>query len=174
MSFLSKILRDYREKKNLRRSDVAQGIGYKNVNKGIRKIEEVENYTGCYNSGVRMELSRKIALFLNVPDRVFDWALDEDARLLANDYCRDYSSLFSDSFMLVRFAPAWYVKKEVLGKTDIEREEYVKVYAKEHSLYVCLVLKNGNCIYIDKKGEAYSIVEHGTCDKIIHPICYEE
>ncbi len=113
MSFLSKILRDYREKKNLRRSDVAQGIGYKNVNKGIRKIEEVENYTGCYNSGVRMELSRKIASFLNVPDRVFDWALDEDARLLASNYYRDYSSLFSDSFLNIFLISSLNVSKSI-------------------------------------------------------------
>ena len=173
MSFLSKILRNYRVKKNLRRSDVAFGIGYKNINKGIRKVEEIENYTGHYNSGVRMELSRKIALFLEVPDRVFDFALDEDASRLASSYCNNISC-FCDSFMIVRFAPAWYVKTDVVGNTNTEREEYAKAYAKEHSLYTCLVLSNGNCIYIDKKGEAYSIVERGSDEGINCPICFEE
>ncbi len=172
MNHLAKMLRSYREKNQKRLSDLAVMIGYKNVNKGIRRLSHIEKNPSRYNAE-DMKIVHKIMEVFNIPQRVFDVAIDEDAResvVRANNVF----TYRGNPYVIIRFAPAFYLQYDIpkdLYSNYILMEEYACRLAKDKHVYICLVLPNKYEIWIDKNGEVYSRSEFNSEDNF-KPVIY--
>ena len=150
---MSTHLGDYfREKRlhaGLSLGELTRRIGYRNVSKGARLIQQLER------QGITSEdLLVKLIEALDIEPRTVQALIDRDRE----DYLRDWERWVNTPVpmeMVVRYMPAVYGRKPLPEdiNTAEQAESYACTYAKAQRLKVCLVLSRRHSVWINEQGE---------------------
>lgn len=146
-SQLGNYAREERKKRGLRLQTLAGLIGYENLNKGARRIEQLEKQGIC-----DPDLFQKIVQVLKLDPKEIEVRIEMDQR--------DFEKYLDEPVpmeMIVRLMAAIYalhpLPEEV--KTQDQAMEYAVDYAKKHHMKVCLVLSRRYSYWIDEFGNGF-------------------
>jgi len=146
---LAGYIKKERLKQGLNYAEVSQMMGYKNLNKGMRRI---------------IDLVREGVVDPEVLDRIID-ALDLDQDYIDALVLKDreeYEEKFEkwlsepiEPYYTLRMMPCIYLSYDLPGNlsTENEAEEYVAKIAKEKQVKAWVNLSRREKIYITEKGE---------------------
>lgn len=143
-SQLGRYVTEEREKRGWSRQKLAGRIGYQNLNKGARRIEQLEKQGTC-----DAELFSKIVEALELDSRTIQEKIELDQK--AFDAFLDEPVPME---MIVRSMAAVYVRHPLpeAVKTREQAIAYACEYAKTRCLKVCLVLSRRHSFWIDESG----------------------
>jgi len=148
-SQLGNYVRVERQKAGLSRQQLASMIGYKNLNKGARRIEQVE-LEGPFDKAIFWGITE--ALYL-------DHAEIENRIRNDHEIHEKYLDEPVQMKMIVRLMAAVYTSHclptEIRSKED--SMEYAREYAKSHHTKVCLVLSRRFSYWIDESGNGFIV-----------------
>ena len=146
-SQLGAYVSEARQRMGWSRQELARRIGYKNLNKGARRIERVENQ-GPYETALfweivgalkldHEEIKKRVAL----DHKAYEASLDEPVPMK----------------MIVRLIPAAYFSHTLPGNINPHEEAkaYAVEYAKCHRRKVCLVLSRRYSYWVDESGKGF-------------------
>ena len=150
-SHLGSHFRETRIAKGLSLGQLARRVGYKNINKGCRRIATFER-TGQ----VTAELLRKMTFTLGIGSEVIEELLDEDQR----EYRRWLSEPVKP-YVVIRLLAAFYSWVELPEAVESleEAERFAAGLAKKHRLRTCLVWSRRISIYFTADGSVEGIME---------------
>jgi transcriptional regulator with XRE-family HTH domain len=146
-SQLGNCVRLERQKAGLSRQQLAGIIGYKNLNKGARRIEQIE-LEGSFDKAIFREIAEALNLdHAEIENRIqidhenFEAFLDEPVAMR----------------MIVRLMPAVYVSNPLPDeiKTHEEATVYARGYAKSQHVKVCLILSRRITYWFDASGKGF-------------------
>ncbi len=139
-------LQERRKAMNLTYKQVAEKIGYKNISKGIRKIEALED--GFFHP----VMATKVMECLGVTDQEWQQCLDEEERYLHEAIAK--LPPFKPVLILRAFAACYLNIHLPADLTDHESMiAYAADYAKQRGCKCCLVLDYDLKYWITEKGE---------------------
>ena len=148
MNNLGAFLRAERLRRGLSLSELARMVGYRNINKGVRRIMALEQ-TG---SG-KADLLVNVAAALNLDWTVVERLVDEDRQ----ERLREWEQWVNEPVpihLVVRLMAAVYARK-VLPEdilTPEQAEKWACEFAREHRWRVCLVVSRRRSVWIDAEG----------------------
>ena len=148
-SHLGKYVRCQRERQGLNRGQLARSLGYRNIAKGIRRIQDLEIQGAC-----EARLWEKIQHILCLNS-------DEIERTAKEDWA-DYQAWLDEPVpmeLVVRLIPAVYLNvrlPEEASSDEAKAEAYACGIARERNRKACLVVSRRLSIWIDKKGDVTS------------------
>jgi transcriptional regulator with XRE-family HTH domain len=151
---LGEFLRDERLRQGLLLDELARLVGYRNVNKGMRRITALEQ-TGTGKA----DLLVNVASALNL-----DWAVVEElAEEDHQDRLREWDRWVNQPVpihMVVRLMACIYCKTPLPEwvTTPEQAEAWASEFAREHRWRVCLVVSRRLSVWID----AFGLVEART------------
>lgn len=148
-SQLGNYVRIERQKAGLSRQQLASMIGYKNLNKGARRIEQVE-IEGPFNK----------AIFWGIAEAL-DIDYSEIENRIRNDH-ENYEKYLNEPIqmkMIVRLMAAVYTSHCLPNKIRSKEDAmaYAREYAKIHHAKVCLILSRRFSFWIDESGEGFMV-----------------
>ena len=148
---LANYLREQRQRQGISLGELARRIGYRNVSKGCRRLDQYER-TGVTT---RPDLPQLVALALGVSDDV--------ARQLAwLDYA-DWQASLNEPVpmrMIVRWMPGIYVEECLPDDVDqVSAERLASGLAIEQHRQVCLVVSRRLSIWFDERGAVVARTE---------------
>lgn len=152
MNKLGEYLRDNRVKQGLTLGQLARMVGYRNINKGERRITALER-TGKGNA----DLLVNVASALNLDwEMVLDLA-EEDRQERLREW-EAWANQPVPMHLVVRLMAAVYARKVLPeGVTTPEQAEtWACEFAKEHRWRVCLVVSRRQSVWIDAEGQVES------------------
>ena len=144
VTHLGRLLRRKRREKEWRPVDVVRAAGYRNVNKGIRRYEAVEQG--------RIVLPRSVIL------HPFTLALEIDETAVLMAMCRDFEELDRpvSPRVIVRIMPGVYMLLDLPANCMLEEAESIgSEYSRNTGFTVCLVLSRIRGLYIKPDGRKY-------------------
>jgi hypothetical protein len=151
MRHLGDYFRARRLERAMNTSHLAQTVGYKNLNKGRRRIQTFEG-----GGKIAPDLLEKLASALAVSQ-------DEIRRLAAEDY-KDWLRWAEEPvrpYVLLRYMACVYQRVELPDDalTPEAAEEYASRLARERKFKVCLVLSRRISVWYDATGKEYARTE---------------
>lgn len=146
-SHLGRYVEENRRKSGLSRQKLAGLTGYKNLNKGARRIEQLEKEGICDPN-----LFQRIVAVLDLDPKKIEAKVESDQR--------DFEAYLDEPVpmeMIVRLMAAVYARHPLPEdvKTQAEAIEYAVDYAKKHHMKVCLVLSRRYSYWIDESGNGF-------------------
>lgn len=160
MRYLAKYVRRARVERKWSCQRLAKEIGYKNLNRGARRIIHLER-----EGGISKELLNKISESLELnPEKVQELQRkdEEDLRRRREAWVKKWEAWVKEPVpmeLIVRIIPAVYLKREI--PEDIaDREtaiEFAKKIAKTEVRKVCLVISRRESAWINEEGKAVII-----------------
>ena len=150
-SRLGDYFRKVRLAKGMTLGRLARLVGYRNVNKGCRRIDTFEK-TGRATP----ELFSKMTSILGVDDRLIEQLLDEDRR----EYQRWLSEPVKP-YVVIRLLAAFYSWVDLPERIESlkEAERFAAGLALKHHLRTCLVWSRRISIYFKADGTVEGIIE---------------
>jgi transcriptional regulator with XRE-family HTH domain len=142
--YLGKLLADKRKEKGISKGQLAKNIGYSNISKGARKINELEN-------GKMIEqVFNSITDSLNIPNDEIRQAIDRDKT--------EFDKWLNEPVhmkLVLRLMPAVYANQELPEdiKTEAQAKEYAERLAKRTKRKACLVLNRRWSYWISESGK---------------------
>ncbi len=152
---ISRFVKQERIKQGLGYAELSRKMGYKNINRGMRRIIDLERENEAHP-----EVLEKIIVALELGREYIDQLIQQD-----KDYQqREFEKWVNTPIkwhLIVRWMPAVYGEREMPGyiKTEKEAIEYAVGVAKEYSSMVWLVLSRKENVHIDKDGTIKSKYE---------------
>ncbi|MCX5659642.1 MAG: hypothetical protein NTW19_07960 [Planctomycetota bacterium] len=145
MSHLAEHLRAAREQQKLSLGQVARQLGYRNVNKGIRRVQEFEDS----GATARADLAQRLAELLEADPIIV-------AQLQRKDL-QDWKAWIDESIPMrlsVRLMAAIYCETRIPSEvvTPEQAEDFAKQFAKANRVRCCLALSRRTTVYIDANG----------------------
>jgi len=149
---LSTYIKQERIKQELNYAELSRKMGYTNVNKGMRRIIDLER-----EGEAHCEVLEKIIDTLELDRTYIDQLIQEDNEQQKNEF-EAWINTPIKWHLIIRWMPAVYGEREIPGyvKTEEEAIEYAVGVAKEYSSIVWLVLSRKENIHIDKDGNVKS------------------
>ena len=149
---LGKYIKEERLRQGLNSSELAQLMGYKNINRGMRRILDLER-----EGMVHPEVLKKIIKALNLDQKVIDYVVQQDKEQHEREF-QEWVNTPIDMHLTVKLLPAIYANFDV--PADIESEEEIIEFAcdkaKELRCMLWLVLSRKENIHIDNEGKVIS------------------
>ena len=142
---LGEFFRSRRIEQGLSLGQLARLAGYRNVNKGVRRILRFEQ--DCV---VRNDLLVRMTEALKISDYDLYTALCDHFH---EQHLQEANELFQP-YLVVRYLAAIYGRHELPAEiaTAVEAERYACDYARSHRWRVCLVLSRRRCVWISASG----------------------
>lgn len=145
---LGTFCRDRREELGLTLGELARMLGYRNVNKGVRRILQLER-----EGTVKEDLLVKLAEALGIDLPTIERLMDQDY----SEYLRGWEQWVNEPqpmFLVVKLMPAVYAKKDLPAEvtTSEQAEAWACEYARQDRLRVCLVVSRRLSVWIDAEG----------------------
>ena len=144
VTHLGRLLRCKRREKEWRPVDVVRAAGYRNVNKGMRRYEAVEQG--------RIVFPRSVIL------HPFTLALEIDETTVLMAMCRDFEELDRpvSPRVIVRILPGVYMPLDLPENCMLEEAESIaSEYSRNTGRTVCIVLSSIRGLYITPDGRKY-------------------
>jgi len=141
---LARYFAHQRWKKDLSLQQIARLLGYRNLNKGVRRVQTFER-----SGEIDGRLFQKLAAALEVDQATVNRLLQEDLEewtKWVNEPIKPY--------LVVRLMPAFYSQAELPDEIESveEAERYASEFARERRLRVCLVLSRRISVYFADDG----------------------
>jgi len=151
-SYLGSYLKGERLKQKLNTAQLAEKIGYRNINKGMRRILDLER-----EGEAHCEVLEKIIDALELDRTYIDQLIQEDKEQQRREF-EEWVNTPIDWHLIIRWMPAVYGEREIPGniKTEEEAIEYAKSVAGKLKLMVWLVLSRKENLRIDADGSIKS------------------
>ena len=146
MSYLSDHFRKKRQALRLSIAQLARQAGYRNINKGVRRVQEFE-----MGGDAHEEFLGKLAVALDVDDATMSDLIEQDRQ--AHERWLDEPVKPS---LVVRAMAAFYSSLGIPPDLELQQdvyEQYASSKAKELGLRVCLVWNRRLSIYYDRDGK---------------------
>ncbi len=164
-SRIGDLIRGERERRGLDLQRMAQLIGYKNLEKGARRIACVERH-GKPEGSVRAKLISALGLGAVSSKAI---ASDRAEQERAFQY---WVNTPIEPEMIVRCLPGFYLSRPLPFETrrsSIDMEEFARDFAKVRGCMVCLKLSRRESVWIDSSGRIYSRSEATPDDPVNSP-----
>jgi transcriptional regulator with XRE-family HTH domain len=148
MSYLGKHFKEKRLAAGVTVGKLAGMIGYRNLNKGCRKIQDLEN-EGYFPDE---EFLAKVAAALNIDDETIAALIQED--IDAHEQWIDANPI--QPHLVLRYIAAVYGQCDIPEQTCLSLDEsiqFASAKAVERKLRVCLVWSRRLSIYFDREGQ---------------------
>ena len=146
MSYLSDHFRKKRQALRLSIAQLARQAGYRNINKGVRRVQEFE-----MGGDAHEEFLGKLAVALDVDDATMSDLIEQDRQ--AHERWLDEPV---EPSLVARVMAAFYsslsIPPDIASQQDA-CEQYASAKAKELGLRVCLVWNRRLSVYFDRNGE---------------------
>jgi len=148
MSALKTLVAKYLSKNNLSRSQLARNLGYSNISKGLRNIDQY-----CLTLLDKNSLSSKLPIALHIPENEFSKVVSEvqchienNERLKFKPSVQVILSVRPSPLFLAGLFPAlWHVEIPDIGRCNFDQELLVIFNAyKNHQLQVNTEAYDGN------------------------------
>jgi transcriptional regulator with XRE-family HTH domain len=145
---LSQYIKQERVKQGLNYAELSRKMGYKNFNKGMRRVIDLER-----DGEVHHKVLEKIIDALELDRNNLDLLIKQNKEQKR----REFDELVNSPIkwhLIIKFMPAVYDERDIPGyiKTEEEAVKYAKSYARENKLMLWLVLSRKENIHIDKDG----------------------
>ena len=152
---LSRFIKEERVKQGLNYAEISKMIGYTNLNKGMRRIIDLER-----EGIVHHEVLEKIIYALKLHKDKVKILIQQDEEVQQRKF-DEWVKAPIKWHIIVRFIPAVYGEREIPSyiKTEDEAIEYAKSYAKENQKMLWLVLSRRENIHIGAYGEVMARYE---------------
>ena len=142
-------IKQERVRQGLNYAEVFKKIGYKNLNKGMRRIIDLER-----EGVVHPEVLEKIITALSLDQDYIDILVLKNRE----DYEKEFESWLSEPiepYYTLRMMPCIYLSYDLPGNLSTEKEaaEYVAKITKEKQVKAWVNLSRREKIYITEKGE---------------------
>ena len=149
---LTKYIREQRIKQGLNYAEVSKKMGYKNLNKGMRRIIDFER-----EGIIHKEILEKIIDVLELDRTNINQLIQEDWEQEKREF-EKWVNTPIDWHLIIRWMPAVYGEREIPGyiKTEDEAIEYAREVAREYKSMVWLVLSRKENIHIYLDGSVRS------------------
>ena len=155
MSHLGNFFHNQRLLMNLSLGQVARLVGYRNVNKGARRIIRLEQQGDCPQY---LLAARVAALGIDLP--TIERLIEEDTQ----EHLRAWEAWVSEPVPMQLVA--WYMAA-VYGRVKLpeeittpkQAEAFACEYAKQHGRKVCLAISRRHSVWIDKDGQVNARTE---------------
>ena len=149
---LSTYIKQERIKQELNYAELSRKMGYTNVNKGMRRIIDLER-----EGEAHCEVLEKIIDTLELDRTYIDQLIQEDKEQQRREF-EEWVNTPIDWHLIIRWMPAVYGEREIPGniKTEEEAIEYAKSVARKLKLMVWLVLSRKENLRIDADGSIKS------------------
>ncbi|MCK6439696.1 MAG: hypothetical protein L6Q71_05780 [Planctomycetes bacterium] len=151
-SLLGRYVLAAREKLGLSRPETVKLAGWKNINKGMRNLQQLEEDGACHPDHLL-----RFAAALNLDHGLLRDCIERDQRA-AKEAFEKWVSEPQEPFIIVRYMAAIYVRKEIppeVLRVESDLCQYASAYAQSTHFYVCLMLSRETCIWFDNKGVEY-------------------
>ena len=154
-SYLGNYLKEKRLKQKLNTAQLAGKIGYKNINKGMRRIIDLER-EGRVNS----EILRKIIYTLKLDEDIINKLIRKDREAYEADLERWLNDPIN-MYYTIRVMPAVYLSYDLPSNITSEDEavEYVSAVAKDKKCLAWLSLSRRETLFIDQAGMRIAMAE---------------
>lgn len=152
MSHLSELFRQARAKLSLSRPQVANRAGYKNIIKGIRRLDWIEQGRDWFPHQDLLER--------------FSQALQIDEADLIQSLCLDFCDLDQPVLpkITVRLFPAYYAHLRLpLGCTTEEAIDMAVEYSRKHKLHTWVSLSRVRSLAITPSGQRSEVYGGAVC-----------
>lgn len=155
MTKLGAFMRAERIRRGWTLGRLARLVGYRNLNKGARRIACLER-TGAATP----DLLGKVADALHV-DRTTVERLAEEDRLERLRAWEAWANEPTPMHMVVRLMAAVYARKALPAEvtTQEQAEAWANTFARSHQCRVCLVVSRRLSVWIDARGEVEARTE---------------
>jgi hypothetical protein len=149
---LAQYIKQERVKQGINYAKLSRKMGYTNVNKGIRRVVDLER-----EGKVNNEVLEKVVDVLKLDKTHIDQLIHQDKDYQQREF-EKWANTPIKWHLIIRWMPAVYCEREIPGyiKTEEEAIEYAVSVAKECSSMVWLVLSRKENIHIDKDGNVKS------------------
>jgi len=155
MRKLGDFLRSERLKQGFALGDVARLVGYRNINKGVRRIMALER-TGAGKSDLLVNIASTLHL---------DWmtveSLAEEDRQQRLCEWEAWVNEPVPMELIVRVMAAVYARHSLPAEvtTPEQAEAWACEFARDQRRQVCLILSRRHSVWIDAEGQVYSRTE---------------
>jgi hypothetical protein len=155
MSKLGHFISAERKRRGMTRGHLARVVGYRNVNKGIRRITCLEQ-TGTAIPGLLVNVAEALGLDRADVERLA--YEDRQERLRAWEA---WASEPVSMCLVIRLMAAVYVRKGLPAEvtTTEEAEAWACNFARQHRCRACLVLSRRWSVWIDATGQVEARTE---------------
>ncbi len=149
---LSRYIKQERLKQGLNFAELSKLMGYKNANRGMRRIIDLER-----ENEFHPEVLEKIVVALELDRNNIDQLIQQDKELQQNEFEKWVNTPIK-WHLIIKWMPAVYGERDIPRniKTEDEAIEYAKSYASEKKLMLWLVLSKKENIHIDSDGNIIS------------------
>ena len=149
---LGRYVREERVKQGLNSSELAQLMGYKNINRGMRRILDLER-----EGEVHPEVLKKLIKALNLNQEIVDEHIKKDKEQRDKEF-QEWVNTPIKKHLIIRWMPAVYGEREIPEEIQTEEEviQYACDKAKELKCMLWLVLSRKENIHISKGGQIIS------------------
>jgi hypothetical protein len=145
---LAKYIKQERVKQGLNYAELSRLMGYKNNNRGMRRIIDLAR-----EGKVHSEILKKLIEALGLDRAYIDQLIKEDKDQQRREF-EEWVNNPIDWHLIIRWMPAVYGEREIPGyiKTEDEAIEYARSVDREYKSMVWLVLSMKENIHIDSDG----------------------
>ena len=149
---LSRFIKEERENQGLNYAEVSRKMGYTNLNKGMRRIIDLER-----EGLVHPEVLEKIIDALELDKEYVDILIQKDWEQEKREF-EEWVNTQIDWHLIIRWMPAMYGDREIPEyiKSEDEAIEYAREVAREYKSMVWLVLSRKENIHIYPDGSIRS------------------
>jgi len=149
---LSAYIKKERIKQGLNYAEVSKKMGYKNINKGMRRVIDLER-----EGVVNPEVLDRIVDALELDQVYVDQLIQEDKEQEKREF-EEWVNTPIDWHLIIRWMPAVYGERAIPGylKTEDEAIDYAREVAREYKSMVWLVLSRKENIHIYPDGSIKS------------------
>ncbi len=149
---LSRYIKQERLKRGLNFAELSQKMGYTNVNRGMRRIIDLER-----EGVVHHEILEKIIDVLELDREKIDQFIQQDKEQQQREFI-EWINIPIKWHLIIRWMPTIYGERDIPGniRTEEEAIEYAVGVAKELKRMVWLVLSRKENIHVDSDGNIIS------------------
>ena len=150
---LAGYIKQERLKKRLNYADLSRLMGYKNINRGMRRIIDLER-----EGKAHPEILKKITEALGLVEDIVDELIQQDKEEQQREFEEWVNASPMRWHLIIRWIPAVYGERDIPDniKTEDEAIEYAVGVAKELKSMIWLVLSRKVNIHIDENGDIKS------------------
>jgi hypothetical protein len=149
---LAHYIKQERVNRGLNYAELSRKMGYKNINRGMRRIIDLERENEAHP-----EVLEKVVDALKLDKIHIDQLIQQNKEHQQREFEKWVNTPIK-WHLIIRWMPAVYCEREMPGyiKTEEEAIEYALSVAKEYCSMVWLVLSRKENIHIDKDGNVKS------------------
>jgi hypothetical protein len=153
-SHLAEYFSTVRRNKGIGLAQLAKMIGYKNVSKGSRRIDQFERW-----SVIHEDLLRKLAAALDIDNQTVARLIEQDRQRYVREWNEWVNTPIRPTIVLGHIGGIGWTEPLPEGITREAAEEYTATVAKEKNKPILLVMSRRLSIQFDRNGNRTSVNE---------------